>query len=179
MEDSYIFIITNYYVYVNRLTSGTMRGMKKKPVTPAIVNRRARYDYELGDEIVAGLVLTGHEVRAARDNHVQLKGSYVTIRNDELWLNNASFSIAHNEKDTTNARTVDDSVRKLLASKKQIEVLAAKKKDGMTIVPIKLLTSGRHIKLVIAPGKGKKQYDKRETIKRRDQDRDTQREIRR
>ena len=65
----------------------------KKPATHAVVNRRARFDYELGEEIVAGLVLTGPEVRAARDGHVQLKGAFVSLRNDELWLNNASFSL--------------------------------------------------------------------------------------
>ena len=63
----------------------------KKLNTPAVVNRRARFDYELGEEIVAGLVLTGMEVRAAREGHVQLKGAFVSLRNGELWLNNASF----------------------------------------------------------------------------------------
>jgi SsrA-binding protein len=152
--------------------------MVKKPKDkPAILNRRARYDYELGEELVVGIALSGPEARAARDNHVHLKGSYVTIRNDELWLNNASFSVVLNQKGVTNARTVDDHARKLLASRKQIDQLAAEKKQGMTIVPTKLLTSGRYIKLVIALGKGKKNYDKRETIKRRDQERDTRRAL--
>ena len=153
--------------------------MAKKPnhkqPSGAFINRRARFDYDLGDEIVAGLALTGQEVRAARDNHVQLKGAFVTIKDNELWLNNASFSLKLNEKGQANARTVDTNPRKLLASRKQIDAFAASKQQGMTIVPTKLLTSGRFIKLVIAVGKGKKGYDKRETIKRRDQDRDTQR----
>ena len=88
-----------------------------------IVNRRARFDYELGDEIVAGLSLTGLEVRAAREGHVQLKGAYVTIRGGELWLNNASFSLRQNERGQPNARTVDTSSRKLLASRRQIDQL--------------------------------------------------------
>lgn len=141
----------------------------------SVVNRRARFDYELGEEIVAGLSLTGPEVRAARDGHVQLKGSYVTIRNDELWLNNASFSLKLNQKGQAGARTIDTEPRKLLASRKQIDALAARKKDGLTIVPTKLLTTGRFIKLIIALGKGKKRYDKRETIKRRDIERDHKR----
>lgn len=62
----------------------------------SITNRRARFDYELGEEIVAGLVLTGPEVRAARDGHVQLKGAFVSLRQGELWLNNASFSLRLN-----------------------------------------------------------------------------------
>jgi len=152
---------------------------KKRTNTPTVLNRRARFDYELGDEIVAGISLTGPEVRAARDGHVQLKGSFVAIRNDELWLNNASFSLRLNQKGQANARTVDTAPRKLLASRKQIDTLIARRKDGMTIVPTKLLTAGKFIKVVIALGKGKKRYDKRETLKRRDQERESARAIRR
>ena len=72
-----------------------MPGKKKQSRKPnAILNRRASFDYALGDELVVGVVLTGREVRAARDGRVQLKGSFVTIRNNELWLNNASFSLS-------------------------------------------------------------------------------------
>lgn len=155
-----------------------MSAVKKlKRQSSAIVNRRARFDYELGDEIVAGIVLTGLEVRAARDRHVQLKGAYVTLRNGELWLNNASFSLRQNERGKPNARTVDTSARKLLASRRQINHLATARQQGMTIVPTKLLTGGKFIKITIALGKGKKKYDKRETIKRRDQDRDAKRQL--
>lgn len=151
----------------------------KKPAKPSsprpIVNRRATFDYELGDELVAGIVLTGPETRAARDGHIQLKGAYVTIKDGELWLNNASFSLRINERGNAAHRTVDTAPRKLLASRKQISQLAAQRKSGMTIVPTKLLTAGRYIKLVIALGKGKKLYDKRQTIKRRDLDREHQR----
>lgn len=152
-------------------------GQKKKPQSKpgAVLNRRARFDYELADDIVAGIVLTGQEVRAAREGHVQLKGSFVTLRNDELWLNNASFSLKLNEKGNPSARSIDTSPRKLLASRKQIDAFAAKKQSGMSIVPTKLLTRGNFIKVVIALGKGKKNYDKRETLKRRDQDREANR----
>lgn len=151
----------------------------KKTTAPAITNRRARYDYEIGDELVAGIVLTGPETRAARDGHVQLKGAFVTIRNDELWLNNTSFSLKLNKPGDPSARSIDDSPRKLLASRKQIDQLISRKKDGMTIVPLKLLTKSKFIKVVIALGKGKKNYDKRETIKRREQDRESRREMKR
>jgi len=151
--------------------------MKKKPAMPAtIVNRRARFDYELGDDIVAGIVLTGAETRAARDGHVQLRGAYVTIRAGELWLNNASFSLKLNQKGVA-TRTVDTAPRKLLVSRRQLDDLAARKKSGMSIVPTKLLTSDRFIKVVIATGKGKKRWDKRETLKRRQQDRETKHTI--
>lgn len=134
--------------------------MKKKKVPDSVtVNRRAHFDYQLGDELSCGMVLSGDEVRLIRDHHVQLKGSFVTVRNDELWLNNLTLGA-----DT--ARNI-----KLLATRKQITALEREKVAGSTIVPVKLLGGGRHIKLVIALGKGKKKYDKRETIKKRDIDR--------
>lgn len=157
-----------------------MAQKKKLSTAPkAVLNRRARFDYELGDEIVAGIMLSGQEVRAARDGHIQLKGSFVTIKDNELWLNNASFSLKLNEKGQVGARSIDTSPRKLLVSRKQIDSLAAQKQSGMSIVPIKLLAAGRYIKVVIALGKGKKRYDKRETIKRRDQERDAKRLLKR
>ncbi|MBR5027034.1 SsrA-binding protein [Candidatus Saccharibacteria bacterium] len=133
----------------------------KKAKAPDLttVNRRAHFDYVLSDELSVGMVLTGPEVRLIRDHHVQLQGSFVTIRNDELWLNNLTLGA-----DT--ARNI-----KLLATKKQIAAFAKAKVAGSTIVPVKLLGGSRHIKLVIALGKGKKKYDKRETIKQRDLDR--------
>ena len=130
----------------------------KKSKTPATVtvNRRARFDYQLGDELSCGLVLTGPEVRLIRDHHVQLKGSFVTLRNGELWLSNLTLGA-----DT--ARTL-----KLLATRKQLQTLARAKQDGLQLVPVRLLAGGRYIKLIIATGKSKKKYDKRETIKQRD-----------
>lgn len=149
---------------------------KKKPTrkTGAIVNRRASFDYALQDELTTGIVLTGREARAARDGRVQLKGSFVTVRNGELWLNNASFSLKLNTKGEGET-TVDTSARKLLASRRQIDEISARKQEGMSIVPLRLLTQGRYIKLVIALGKGKKRYDKRQAIKKRDLERDAQR----
>lgn len=149
---------------------------KKSPkhAPGGLLNRRARFDYELGDEIVAGLALTGPEVRAARDGHVQLKGSYVAVKDDELWLIGTSFSVKLNEKGA-DSRAVDTRSRKLLASRRQIDAFLAGKKQGLTIVPTKLITTGRYIKVVIALGKGKKRYDKRETIKQRDLERDSRR----
>ena len=129
---------------------------KPKAQDTVTVNRRAKYDYILGDDLTVGMVLSGPEVRLIRDHHVQLKGSFVTIRNDELWLNNLTLGA-----DT--ARNI-----KLLATRKQITALMREKVAGSTIVPVKLLGGSRHIKLVIAIGKGKKKYDKRETIKKRD-----------
>lgn len=129
---------------------------QKKSGDMVTANRRARYDYTLGDELVVGMSLSGPEVRSIRDHHVQLKGSFVTIRNSELWLNNLTLGA-----DT--ARNI-----RLLATKKQIASLEREKVAGSTIVPVRLLGGNRYIKLVVAVGKGKKKYDKRETIKKRD-----------
>ena len=153
----------------------TKKKVVKKPT--AIVNRRASFDYALDQDLIVGVALTGPETRAARDGHIQLKGSFVTIRNGELWLNNASFSLKLNERNKPGARSIDTSPRKLLAKRKQIDDLQARKQSGMSIVPLKLLTQGRFIKVVIALGKGKKNYDKRETMKRRDQEREAGRAI--
>lgn len=154
-----------------------MPGKKKPSKKPqAIVNRRASFDYALGDELTTGIVLTGRETRAARDGRVQLKGAFVTVRNNELWLNNASFSLKLNTKGEGET-TVDTSPRKLLASRRQIDELSARKQQGMTIVPLRLLTRGRFIKLVIALGKGKKLYDKRQAVKKRDEERDAGRRL--
>ncbi len=133
----------------------------KKPKTPAsvTVNRRAHYDYQLGEELSCGMLLSGPEVRLIRDHHVQLKGSFVTVKNGELWLNNLTLG-ADTERNI-----------KLLATHKQILSLMRAKQDGYQLVPVRLLAGGRYIKLVIATGKSKKKYDKRETIKKRDLER--------
>jgi len=140
---------------------------KAKKAVGTIFNRRASFDYALGDELTAGLVLNGREVRAARDGQVSLKGSFVTLRNGELWLNNASFSLKLNQKGVQE-RTVDTEPRKLLVSRRQLDALEKEKQNGLSFVPLRLLTAGKFIKIVIALGKGKKRYDKRQTIKQRD-----------
>lgn len=153
--------------------------MTKKATSPAklIVNRRARFDYALQEQLTVGIVLTGPEVRAVRDGRVSLRGAFVTIKNDELWLNNASFSLPQ----TADGRevAVDTRPRKLLAKRKEIKQLAEAKDKGLTIVPIHMTTSTRHIKVEIAAAKGKKLYDKREAIKRRDTEREQQRLMKR
>jgi SsrA-binding protein len=150
--------------------------MSKKAQTPKkIVNRRAKFDYELGDSLVTGLQLTGAETKALRMGHGQLRGAYVTVKDNELWLINAQINSA---KGVIISETDETRSRKLLAKRKEIDKLIEAKKDGRTIVPTELLTQGRYIKLRIAVGRGKKHYDKRETIKRRQQERDIARTTR-
>lgn len=141
---------------------------KKSATTKQIVNRRARHDYELGDSLVVGVQLSGAETKALRMGHGQLRGAYVTIKDGELLLINATISgtrgIPISESDQTRSR-------KLLAKKREIDALIQTKQQGRTIVPLEILTGGRFIKIRIATGRGKKQYDKRETLKRRDEQR--------
>ena len=93
---------------------------RKKTPEMVTVNRKARYDYTLGDELTAGMALAGPEVRAIRDHHVQLKGAFVTIRAGELWLNNLTLG-------AETARNI-----KLLATRKQIAALEREKVAGAT-----------------------------------------------
>lgn len=147
-------------------------GKKKAPKqSKSIQNRRARFDYELGDSLIVGLELTGAEVKSLRTGHGHLKGAYVTNKDSELFLINATITgtngIPISETDQTRAR-------KVLAKRKEIEALEAAKKQGRTIVPLEILTNGKFIKLKIAIGKGKKAYDKRQTLKARDDSRRAQ-----
>jgi SsrA-binding protein len=147
---------------------------KKRDQSKAIRNRRASFDYELGDSLVVGLELTGRETKALRMGQGSLKGAYVTVKNDELYLLNAlvghvpGINLAEDEKTRT---------RKLLAKRREIEALIEAKQQGRTIVPTEILTGGRYIKLRIAVGKGKKRYDKRQTMKKRDETREINRAL--
>lgn len=142
---------------------------KKKPATnKSLQNRKARHDYQLGDDLVVGLQLTGAETKALRRGQGHIRGAYVQIKHGELWLINATITGDHTMKIEEKDQTRD---RKLLAKQKEIDALTEAKKQGLSIVPIEVLNRMRYIKLRIATGRGKKKYDKRETIKRREQDR--------
>lgn len=146
---------------------------KKKHRNPGgvIQNRRARFDYELGDSLTAGLELSGREAKALRLGHGQLQGAYVTVKDEQLWLVNAAIigTTGIPISDTEQTRT-----RRLLAKRREIDALVTAKQQGKTIVPLEILTKGRFIKLRIAIGKGKKQYDKRQTLKKREENRQMQ-----
>lgn len=144
---------------------------KRKNNQPkSISNRRARHDYDLGDSLVVGLQLSGAETKSLRQGHGHLRGAYVTVKNDELWLINATIT-------GSSGVPIDESVqtraRKVLAKRREIDALIAAKQQGKTIVPLEILTGGRYVKLRISVGRGKKRYDKRQTLKARDDARDT------
>src|SRR3990167_2978344 len=148
---------------------------KKKRSVGRIINRRARYDYDLGDEFVMGLALTGPETKALRLGHGQLSGAYVKDKDGELWLIGAQImsspTLPINEQEQIRSR-------KLLAKRAEIDKIIAARRAGLSAIPLELLTKGRYIKLRLSIGKGKKRYDKRETIKRRQQEREAARAIR-
>ena len=131
------------------------------------VNRKARYDYAIEDQFEAGLVLQGWEVKSLRDNRAQLKESYVAVTKGELFLIGAHFSplrtaSTHINPDATRSR-------KLLLNNKEIsKLIGATERDGYTIVPLSLYWVRGRAKLKIALAKGKKQHDKRQSIKERD-----------
>lgn len=147
---------------------------KSKRQGKRITNKRAQFDYQLGDSFVVGIVLNGREAKSLRLGHGQLQGAYVTLKDGELWLVNAGIhgtsGIPMEESEITQAR-------KLLAKKREIAQITSAKQQGMTIVPTEILTNGRFIKVRIAIGKGKREYDKRQVIKRREDNRNAQREL--
>lgn len=142
---------------------------KKKPnQSKTIQNRRARFDYELGDSLVVGIQLTGPETKALRMSQGSLRGSFVTVKNDELYLLNALIGEVAGIHLSVEEKT---RTRKLLAKRREIKALIEAKQQGRTIVPTEILTGGRYVKVRIAVGKGKKKYDKRQALKARDEGR--------
>ena len=132
-----------------------------------IKNKRAHFDYEIGDTFTAGLVLTGTEIKSIRESKASLADSYCMIENGEVWIK--GMHIAEYFYGTYNNHATRRD-RKLLLNKKEIAKLEKEAADpGFTIVPIRLFISERgYAKLVIGVGRGKKQYDKRQSIKDRD-----------
>lgn len=137
-------------------------------------NKKATFNYEILERVEAGIVLYGHEVKAVRTGRASLVGSYVVLRNHELFLKGATISF-YQEANTPDSYNPERE-RKLLLSKKEITALEKKLNTaGLTIVPIKLYNKQSNVKLEIALVRGKKKADKRETIKKRDVKRDIDR----
>ena len=139
-------------------------------------NKKAYFDYEVLEKYEAGLKLLGHEVKSIKNSRISLKGSFVTLKQSEgkrlpeLYLINAHVPLykhAGNIKDYDPYRS-----RKLLLKKKEIAYLVGKKQEqGLTLIPLKMYTKHNLLKLEFALAKGKKKFDKRENIKRRDLER--------
>lgn len=136
-------------------------------------NKRGKFDYQIGDRLVAGLVLSGPEVKSAKLGQVSLKGSYITPRAGELYLTNAHFSpykAAAVSSEPTRSR-------KLLLHRSQINQILDAGQQGQRAIPLALLLDHGLVKLEIGLGSGKKKVDKREALKKRQQLREAAREI--
>ncbi|GHP15129.1 SsrA-binding protein [Lentilactobacillus fungorum] len=136
-------------------------------------NKKARHDYSILETYEAGIVLTGTEIKSIRDRRINLKDGFVQIRNDEAWMMNVHIS-EYAQGNQFNHDPLRN--RKLLLHKKQIRKLAQASQDkGITIVPLKVYLKDGFAKVLIGVAKGKREFDKRETIKRRDQKRQIER----
>lgn len=142
-----------------------------------INNRKAKFDYEVLETYETGIVLTGTEIKSIRNGKANLKDSYAIIRNGEIYLLN--MHISHYEQG--NIFNHDETrTRKLLLHKKEIyKIRDSLERDGLTLVPLKLYFKGNHAKLLLAVARGKKNYDKRQALKKKDDLRQIQKEMKR
>ncbi|RJQ27770.1 SsrA-binding protein SmpB [Candidatus Parcubacteria bacterium] len=139
-------------------------------------NKKARFDYEILETFVGGIVLTGHEAKSAKMGRMDLSGSHAILRGGEIHLLNSSihsFQKGNAPKDFEELRT-----RKLLLSKKEIREITGKLQSGFSLVPLKAFISHGFVKIELALARGKKKSDKRETIKKRETEREIQRGVR-
>ena len=141
-----------------------------------IENRRAKFDYQFLEKLVAGMVLTGTEIKSIREGKAALVDSYCYFRNGELYIKNLNITPY---SEGTHYNHEPNRERKLLLTKAEIRRLDKKLKDqGLTIIPVKLFISeSGYAKLEIALAKGKKEFDKRESIKKRDTEKEIARKI--
>lgn len=139
-------------------------------------NRRAKFDYDLLEKYTAGVEFTGSEVKSVRNGKISLNGAYVSIRGGEAFLLNAE--VAPYQPKNEPADLDIRRARKLLLSKKELmELNDAESSQGLTIVPLVVYSKGKFVKLDIAIARGKKKFDKREAIKKRDVERELKRSL--
>ena len=143
-------------------------------MTNIATNKRATFDYALQDRYEAGLVLTGGEVKSVKTGHASLKGAFVTVHGSELYLTNAL--IPRYRHASPKVHHEDTRSRKLLLRAREIRSLIGKARtEGLTLVPIRLYTKKQLVKLEFAVAKGKKTFDKRESLKKREVKREVER----
>ncbi len=140
-------------------------------------NKHAHYDYAIISRFEAGLVLSGQEVKSVKTGHVSLKGAFITVRGNELFLTNAFIPKYRHAGSLTDYDPTRP--RKILLHRREIRSLIGKARSaGLTIIPLSVYTKGRYVKVECALARGKKIHDKRETIRKRDTDRSVQRALR-
>jgi SsrA-binding protein len=150
--------------------------MSGKQDNPGVVseNRKARHDYSIEESVEAGIVLTGSEIKSVRAGKVNLRGSYARVYNDEVFLYESH--IATYEQSGTHFNHEPTRPRKLLLHRREISRLEGfVRQKGLTLVPLRIYFKGRRAKLELGVARGKKNYDRREDIAKRDAQRDIER----
>ena len=169
-----IIIIIKFIIFVNSFSFRYNKSMDKKVIS---TNRKAFHDFLIFDKFVAGIVLTGTEIKSVREGGVNLKDSFAKIDDNEMFLYGMHIS-PYKHGNIFNHKP--DRVRKLLLQKREILKIQDKvKKDGVTIVPLELFLLKGFAKIEIGLAKGKKIYDKREAIAKKTQERDIARYVKR
>jgi SsrA-binding protein len=149
-----------------------MAGAGEKTIA---TNRRARFEYHLSDNVEAGLVLTGSEVKSLRAGTVSINEAYAMIRGNEAWLVGATIE-PYPQAGMRNHDRLRD--RKLLLHRREIDKLRGRvEQKGFTLVPVRLYFKGGKVKIELALGRGKDEADKREAVKRRDAKREIDRAL--
>ncbi len=151
-------------------------GKRKIAAGDVATNRQASYRFEFLDRMEAGMVLTGTEVKSLRTTGATIKDGFATIKDGEIWLHNVHIppyaNASHDNHDP-------ERTRKLLLHRGELEkLLGVTKERGLTLVPLRIYFQGARAKVEIAVARGKDQFDKREAIKKRENDRDMQRALR-
>ena len=147
--------------------------MQKKVIT---VNRRARYDYDIVEQVEAGLVLTGTEIKSIRAGHVDIRQAYAKPRDRELWLYNCHIA----QYDAGNIYNHEPTrPRKLLMHKEQLEEFIGQlSRKGLTAVPLRLYIKNHVAKLELGLARGRRKYEKKQAMIERDRDREAQQAVR-
>ena len=139
-------------------------------------NKKGTFDYEVIERFEAGVVLFGQEVKSIRTGHINLAGTFVTVRNGEPFL--VGVKIPPYQPNNAGADYNEERDRKLLLNKKEIDYLAGRSKEkGFSLIPLKVYDNSGRIKLEFGLAKGKKKYNKKEKIKKRDIEREVNREL--
>ena len=139
-------------------------------------NRRATFDYDISERLIAGISLLGSEVKSIKAGHASLKGAFISLHQGEAYLTGSHitpYAQAMSKQQLDPTRN-----RKLLLHRRQLNTLIGQKQSGLSVVPTAFLQEGRLVKLEIGIGRGKKRYDKRQDIKRRDTARELARDLR-
>ncbi len=154
-----------------------MARTKSAPSNLIARNRKARHDYAIEDTIEAGIALEGWEVKSLRDGRLQLRDSYATVRNGELWLMGAHITALNTASTHVTAKPLRD--RKLLLNRGEISrLIGAVERRGYTLIALDMHWTRGRAKVLLATARGKKQHDKRAADKNRDWDRERARLLR-